>query len=53
VRRAGRYADTHDDDLTPVAMGRFMVQHLGRGGGSLRRASMVGHFLVSAGRCNG
>jgi HD-GYP domain-containing protein (c-di-GMP phosphodiesterase class II) len=47
---AGLYADTHDDDLTPLAMGRFMVQHLGRGGGSLRRVGMVGHFLVTAGR---
>ena len=44
------YADAHDDDLTPMAMGMFMARHLGRGGGSLRRVGMVGHFLATAGR---
>jgi HD-GYP domain-containing protein (c-di-GMP phosphodiesterase class II) len=44
------YADGHDDDLTPMAMGLFMVRHLGRGGSALRRVGMVGRFLATAGR---
>jgi len=44
------YADTHEGDLTPVAMGMFMARHLGRGGGSLRRVGLVGRFLATAGR---
>lgn len=43
------YADTHDGDLTPMAMGMFMARHLGRGGGSLRRVGLVGRFLATAG----
>jgi HD-GYP domain-containing protein (c-di-GMP phosphodiesterase class II) len=46
----GLYADTHDDDLTPMAMGFFMARHLGRGGPALRRVGMVGRFLATAGR---
>ena len=44
------YADSHDDDLTPMAMGMFVARHLGRGGSSVRRVGMVGHFLATAGR---
>jgi HD-GYP domain-containing protein (c-di-GMP phosphodiesterase class II) len=44
------YADTHDGDLTPMAMGVFVARHLGRGGSSLRRVGMVGRFLATAGR---
>ncbi len=46
----GLYADTHDDDLTPMAMGVFVARHLGRGGPALRRVGMVGRFLATAGR---
>lgn len=46
----GLYADTHDDDLTPLAMGMFVARHLGRGGPALRRVGMVGRFLATAGR---
>ena len=46
----GLFADTHDGDLTPLAMGMFMVRHLGRGGPALRRVGMVGRFLATAGR---
>jgi HD-GYP domain-containing protein (c-di-GMP phosphodiesterase class II) len=46
----GLYADSHDDDLTPLAMGIFMARHLGRGGPPLRRIGMVGRFLATAGR---
>jgi HD-GYP domain-containing protein (c-di-GMP phosphodiesterase class II) len=46
----GLYADGHDGDLAPMAMGRFMVRHLGRGGPALRRVGMVGRFLATAGR---
>lgn len=44
------FADAHDGDLTPLAMGMFMVRHLGRGGPALRRVGMVGRFLATAGR---
>ena len=44
------YADTHDDDLTPVAMGMFVARRLGRGGPALRRVGLVGRFLATAGR---
>jgi HD-GYP domain-containing protein (c-di-GMP phosphodiesterase class II) len=44
------FADSHDGDLTPLAMGMFVVRHLGRGGTALRRVGMVGRFLASAGR---
>lgn len=47
---AALYADTHDDDLKPAAMGLFMVRHLGRGGSKLRRIGVVGQFLATAGR---
>ena len=46
----GLYGDTHDDDLTPLAMGVFVARHLGRGGPALRRVGMVGRFLATAGR---
>lgn len=46
----GIYADTHNGDLTPMAMGVFVARHLGRGGPPLRRAGMVGRFLATAGR---
>jgi HD-GYP domain-containing protein (c-di-GMP phosphodiesterase class II) len=46
----GLYADTHDDDLTPMAMGMFVARHLGRGGPAVRRVGLVGRFLVTAGR---
>ena len=46
----GLFADTHDGDLTPMAMGMFMARHLGRGGPALRRVGMVGRFLATAGR---
>jgi HD-GYP domain-containing protein (c-di-GMP phosphodiesterase class II) len=46
----GIYADTHDGDLTPMAMGMFVARHLGRGRPALRRVGMVGRFLASAGR---
>ena len=46
----GLYADTHDDDLTPMAMGMFVARHLGRGGPALRRVGLVGRFLATAGR---
>jgi len=44
------YGDTHDGDLTPMAMGVFVARHLGRGGPALRRVGMVGRFLATAGR---
>jgi len=44
------FADTHEGDLTPMAMGMFVVRHLGRGGPALRRVGMVGRFLATAGR---
>ncbi len=44
------YADTHDSDLAPMAMGVFVARHLGRGGSSLHRVGMVGRFLATAGR---
>lgn len=47
---ADLFADTHDGDLTPLAMGMFVARHLGRGGPALRRVGMVGGFLVTAGR---
>jgi HD-GYP domain-containing protein (c-di-GMP phosphodiesterase class II) len=46
----GLYADSHDGDLTPMAMGLFVARHLGRGGPALRRVGMVGRFLATAGR---
>jgi HD-GYP domain-containing protein (c-di-GMP phosphodiesterase class II) len=46
----GIYGDTHDDDLTPLAMGVFVARHLGRGRPALRRVGMVGRFLATAGR---
>lgn len=46
----GIYADSHDGDLTPMAMGFFVARHLGRGGPALRRIAMVGRFLATAGR---
>lgn len=46
----GLYADSHDGDLKPMAMGMFVVRHLGRGGTALRRVGMVGRFLATAGR---
>ncbi len=46
----GLYADTHDGDLTPMAMGMFVARHLGRGGPALRRVGLVGRFLATAGR---
>jgi HD-GYP domain-containing protein (c-di-GMP phosphodiesterase class II) len=46
----GLYADTYDRDLTPMAMGMFVVRHLGRGGPALRRVGMIGRFLATAGR---
>jgi HD-GYP domain-containing protein (c-di-GMP phosphodiesterase class II) len=46
----GLYADSHDGDLTPMAMGMFVVRHLGRGGPALRRVGLVGRFLATAGR---
>ncbi len=46
----GLFADAHDGDLTPLAMGMFVVRHLGHGGPALRRVGMVGRFLATAGR---
>ena len=46
----GLYADTHDDDLTPMAMGMFVARHLGRGGPAWRRVGLVGRFFATAGR---
>ena len=46
----GLYADTHEGDLTPMAMGIFVARHLGRGGPALRRVGLVGGFLATAGR---
>ncbi len=44
------FADTHEGDLTPMAMGIFMARHLGRGGPAVRRVGLVGRFLASGGR---
>ncbi|MGH3599054.1 MAG: HD domain-containing phosphohydrolase, partial [Pseudonocardiaceae bacterium] len=44
------FADTYENDLTPLAMGVFVARHLGRGGPTLRRVGLVGRFLVTAGR---
>jgi hypothetical protein len=44
------YADTHEGDLTPIAMAVFIARHLGRGGPALRRVGLVGRFLATAGR---
>jgi hypothetical protein len=44
------YADSHDDDLAPVAMAIFVAKHLGHGSSRLRRIGMVGKFLATAGR---
>jgi HD-GYP domain-containing protein (c-di-GMP phosphodiesterase class II) len=46
----GLYADTRDSDLTPTAMGMFVVRHLGRGGPALRRVGLIGRFVATAGR---
>jgi HD-GYP domain-containing protein (c-di-GMP phosphodiesterase class II) len=47
---ASLYAESHDDDLTPMALGLFVLRHLGRGGPVLRRVGMTGRFLATAGR---
>jgi HD-GYP domain-containing protein (c-di-GMP phosphodiesterase class II) len=44
------YADSHDDDLAPVAMAMFVAKHLGHGSSRLRRIGMVGKFVATAGR---
>ena len=44
------YADSHDDDLAGVTMAVFVAKHLGYGSSRLRRISMVGTFLATAGR---
>jgi HD-GYP domain-containing protein (c-di-GMP phosphodiesterase class II) len=44
------YADSHDDDLAGVTMAMFIAKHLGYGSSRLRRISMVGAFLATAGR---
>jgi hypothetical protein len=44
------YADSHDDDLTRVAMAMFVAKHLGHGSSRLRRVGLVGKFLATAGR---
>lgn len=46
----GLYADTHDADLTPLAMGMFVARHLGRGAPTMQRIGLVGRFLATAGR---
>jgi HD-GYP domain-containing protein (c-di-GMP phosphodiesterase class II) len=46
----GIYADTHDGDLTPMAMGMFVARHLGRGSPAPRRVSTVVHFSATTGR---
>ncbi|WP_037366706.1 HD domain-containing phosphohydrolase [Amycolatopsis orientalis] len=44
------YADSHDGDLAGVAMAMFVLRHLGRGSPRLRRATLAGRFLATAGR---
>jgi HD-GYP domain-containing protein (c-di-GMP phosphodiesterase class II) len=44
------YADSHDDDLAGVTMAAFVARHLGNGSSGLRRAGMVGRFLLTGGR---
>ncbi len=44
------FADTHDGDLTRMAMGVFVARHLGRGSPALRRVGLVGRFVATAGR---
>jgi HD-GYP domain-containing protein (c-di-GMP phosphodiesterase class II) len=44
------YADSHDDDLAGVTMAAFVARHLGVGSSRLRRAGMVGRFLLTGGR---
>jgi hypothetical protein len=44
------FADSHDDDLAPVAMAMFIAKHLGHGTSRMRRIGMVGKFLATAGR---
>ena len=44
------YADSHDGDLAGVSMAVFVAKHLGYGTSRLRRISLVGTFLASAGR---
>lgn len=44
------YADTHDDDLGGLGMAVFTARHLGGGSTPLRRAGLVGQFVVTAGR---
>jgi HD-GYP domain-containing protein (c-di-GMP phosphodiesterase class II) len=44
------YAESHDDDLAGVTMAVFIAKHLGYGSSRLRRISMVGSFLATAGR---
>jgi HD-GYP domain-containing protein (c-di-GMP phosphodiesterase class II) len=47
---AGLYADTHDGDLAGASMAMFVARHLGAGSSRLRRISMVGRFVATAGR---
>jgi HD-GYP domain-containing protein (c-di-GMP phosphodiesterase class II) len=44
------FAESHDDDLPPMAMAMFVAKHLGYGSSRLRRIGMVGKFLATAGR---
>ena len=44
------YADSHDGDLAGVTMAMFIARHLGGGSSRLRRAGLVGRFLVTAGK---
>jgi len=44
------YADSHDGDLAGVTMAMFVAKHLGYGSSRVRRVSLVGAFLATAGR---
>lgn len=44
------YADSHQDDLGGVSLAVFVGKHLGYGSSRLRRVSMVGRFIATAGR---
>jgi HD-GYP domain-containing protein (c-di-GMP phosphodiesterase class II) len=47
---ADLYADTHDGDLAGASLAMFVARHLGRGDSSMRRAELVGRFVLTAGR---
>jgi len=44
------FADTHDGDLAGVRLAAFMLRHLARGQSPVRRLTVAGHFVATAGK---